>query len=315
MFHRLAVFCTMWLALPAVAESAPPQDAAQWLSRMSESARGLNYSGRLVYDRGGELETLEFAHEVVDGVEREQMRYLNGPERRVVREGAHVTCLQGGEARARFERGVPGLRGVAMDRAKIDSLSRFYHFSQSGMDRVAGRSAVVLNVRPLDAHRYGYRLALDQGTGLMLSAYTLAAGDRPLERFKFVQLETAQPAPVEAPAMTAPARQVPQAATAGQVIARAGWLPPGFAELPVMPGERPELNAVMYSDGLAVFSLFVEHMPRSTPPAFVQQGATTLLSRSVTRAGQHYSVTLVGEVPAETAEAVLTGVELGERAP
>ncbi len=302
------------IALPGATMATPePADAARWLQRMSESTKTLNYSGYLVYDRGGELETLELAHTVVAGVEREQMRYLNGPERSMVRDGAHVTCMEGGQAKARFQRGVPGLRGVGAEPAALESLSRFYRFSLAGQDRVAGRSAVVLNVQPLDPHRYGYRLALDQDTGLMLSAHTLS-GERPLERFKFVQLETAQPRVANAVPM--PDQRSHPAGDVVPFAVKVAWLPGGFQLMPAEPGAgRVGLNADRYSDGLALFSVFVERLNKAMPPAFVRQGATTLLSRSLTRDGQHYSVTLVGEIPAEAAEAILASVELVEPKP
>ena len=293
-------------------------EAVELLQRMSDSARQLDYRGTLVYDRGAGLETLEIRHALRDGRERELLRYLNGRERVVQRDGAHVVCRQGEGVAAHPQRagGLFGnLGGMSL---RLQQLASYYDVKLVGADRVAGRPVNVLVLQPRDVHRYGYRFDLDRETGLLLGAQSLTADGRPLEQVRFISFEPGAAGefpPLEAPGQ-AQAPSAPEPVSVPAISAR--WLPPGFAPADASGQDaslRRGAEAMRFSDGLAVFSIFVEAMRGAVPPAYMQQGATLLVSRPLSGGGRHYSVTLVGELPAETAEAVLSGLEFAEVRP
>lgn len=75
-----------------------------------------------------------------------------------------------------------------------------------------------------------------------------------------------------------------------------GWHPKGF----VQSGHRrtaPEVEMLMYTDGLATFSVFVEALPSSVSiEGDAQRGATVAHMTNLSVAEQLYQVTVVGEI-------------------
>ncbi|MDX1799676.1 MAG: MucB/RseB C-terminal domain-containing protein, partial [Marinobacter sp.] len=77
-------------------------------------------------------------------------------------------------------------------------------------------------------------------------------------------------------------------------------------------------QAIAFSDGLAGFSVFVESLdPIKMPTGASRIGATTVYMRQVALAGQDFLITVVGEVPPETAmkvaESVVIDHDLAQR--
>ncbi len=65
-----------------------------------------------------------------------------------------------------------------------------------------------------------------------------------------------------------------------------------------------------YTDGLAVFSVFVEILDRDMPPGegHVKQGGTTTYTRGLRLSNSPVLVTVIGEVPLATARMVADSV-------
>ena len=94
----------------------------------------------------------------------------------------------------------------------------------------------------------------------------------------------------------------------------AGWVPGGFAmaswDIRRTPSKLKSINTLMYSDGLAAFSVFIEAMPPAGAGQMVsRQGATVAVTNLVEGpADERHLVTVVGEVPTETARRVANSV-------
>jgi len=94
----------------------------------------------------------------------------------------------------------------------------------------------------------------------------------------------------------------------------AGWLPAGFAmssaDIRRVPSRSDSVENLVYSDGMATFSVFLERAPAHLSPLHVaRHGATVAVMRPVTAATpEPWLVTVVGEVPVETAERVARNV-------
>ena len=297
-----------------------PEDARGWLARMASSASDLNYRGSFLYERGGVLETLSISHAKVDGIERERLTYLSGVPREVLRVGEAVVCTETGEGGKAVRRGWPGAAAPGFT-SRFSSLPEHYDVSLQGQDRVAGRVVRQLALIPRDAHRYGYQLSVDESTGLLLRSVLMSDAGRPLERFLFVTLDVGTTPEANEFSLEGqlPGEEPVMPATGGEPRWRPGWLPPGFAlvshRAPAF-AEARQVDAHVYSDGLAVFSLFVE--PVGAEPADVRgvQGATVAFSRRLrSPEGQEFLVTLVGEIPPATAEVILSRIEPGATPP
>jgi sigma-E factor negative regulatory protein RseB len=85
---------------------------------------------------------------------------------------------------------------------------------------------------------------------------------------------------------------------------KASWLPSGFQQV-----IRPARDRVSYSDGVAAISIIVERAAISAAGEIVvaRQGGTVLISRRLK--GSNKQVTVVGEVPVETAKKIAESVE------
>ncbi len=283
-------------------------DAVAWLERLSAGLAGQSYRGVFTYERGGHRESLRITRGLVDGEEYERLEYLDGEHREIIRRGDRLTCIHPGTRLIRIYQKHQALRdGVA-------GVSDYYHLEIDGEDRIAGREAINLNVIPRDGYRFGYRLAVDRDTGLMLRSELIDPRGRILERFQFVILEVVplqEDWVVEARngGVTAPGGPADTADSSADPAWSPGWLPAGF-ELS-MPLRQPDEDVQTFSDGMAVFSVFVEPGGAGVAEGEARQGGTVAYTRGIqTTDGSAYVVTVVGEIPRATARRIAASVAL-----
>ena len=86
------------------------------------------------------------------------------------------------------------------------------------------------------------------------------------------------------------------------------WLPQGYMK--INGQQRQGEHVMVYSDGLATFSVFVESVGKGAMPEGASQvGATIAYSLERNIKGHDYHVTVVGEIPAMTAMNIAKSVE------
>jgi sigma-E factor negative regulatory protein RseB len=184
----------------------------------------------------------------------------------------------------------------------------------AGKSRVAGRPAVIVTLTPRDQHRYGIELHLDTETGLPLKSLLLSDKGQLLERFQFTDLNTANTPTDEMLSPSADCKQVEavKAKTEPQKAAVAwhsDWLPPGFelssAAARKDPDSKSLVTSLMYDDGLARFSVFIEPVEGAAVTDIrTQLGPTVAVSRRLNTPKGDAMVTVVGEIPMGTAERI-----------
>ncbi len=309
-----------WLAAVNVAlalgvDAAVPED---WLQRMDQAFRTADYDGVFSY-LDGELSAFRIVHKVVDGVEHERLVYLDGARREIIRVGDDVSCIAeaGDELHAVIDQLPDGPYARAFS-PRLDGLGEHYDVRLKGQDRVAGRTAVRLAITPRDENRYGYRVWLDQDTALLLRSELHDQAGRRLEVFQFTSLRTgdevaaADASPSAAGLVTSrvpPASSGPLAPPAW----RARWVPSGFRMTDgrgrVDTASR-QVSTLLFSDGIATFSVFVEAAPAKAPAAAATRRGATSLHTRLARGPERRShlVTVVGEVPAATARRIAEGI-------
>src|SRR5262249_19076750 len=64
--------------------------AAQWLTRVTQAARSLNYTGTVLVRQGPRYESFRLAHLFENGQESEKLLSLDGPAREIVRSATEV---------------------------------------------------------------------------------------------------------------------------------------------------------------------------------------------------------------------------------
>ncbi len=303
------------LAIPALAEGGTSTNAV-WLDRLAHMDE-LNYRGVLMYTRGEHQESLRVTHGNYNGELYDRLEHLDGERREVIRHGEQLTCIQLGQ---RLDR----LFHRHLLKAGLAGLDPYYAISVGDESRIAGRRAIALNIKPRDEFRFGYRLALDYDTGLLLRSESLDQLGHVLERLQFVDVEIGEPLKKEwlgdavaAATKTAPdPMPIERVVEEGQMSWRPQWLPPGFS-LALAP-HRPGDDALTYSDGLAVLSVFVEAAAKEPLPrgeGRAMQGATVAYTRPVRIGATPHLVVVVGEVPPETARRVADSVTWSDESP
>lgn len=335
----------MWCALVSVSlnatERGDDNNPAHWLQRMNHAFANESYDGVFTILRGARMSSLRVLHAVIDGVPHDRLMHLDGTAREIIRVGDALTCvLMPGDELAGLSAGVPsGPLAVTFAR-DFSAVSAQYRLRLGGAGRIAGRKVRQLSIQPLDADRYGYELWLDESTGLLLKSELRDGSRMPLEVFQFSQLQIGAALPAREFVAPAQARQIvitePQTAApdlhrssahaagntaaspAGRSSWSVGWLPAGFmmAASDVRRSARSAdaLSTLMYGDGLAAFSVFIEAMPKTAQPSadarVMHEGATVAMSRDLRDgAGKAFLITVVGEVPDATAARVLRSVQ------
>ncbi len=308
-----------------LAAAEPPRTPMQWLDMMNRGFLEVSYDGIFSYFSGDDLSTLRVVHTVTDGVQRERLVHLNGAPREIVRTGDEVECvMRPGDEILALESSIPaGPFARAFSRA-FEGVSDHYIMSLHGSDRVADRQAMRLAVMPRDAQRYGFRLWLDEDTGLLLRSELVDTKGKRLEIFQFATLKVGgpisekdlQPEMSEGSHTSHLSLESPAPAiTRGKANWQAEWVPDGFTmaswDIRRTPSSSKSVDTLMYSDGLAAFSVFIEDMPDNGGHALVSRsGATVAVSQVVGggRENTHHLVTVVGEIPTATAQRIAQSI-------
>jgi len=294
------------LAVQALAANSSPE-ASEWLNKLARAEQAQSYQGSFVYERNGSFSSHDIWHRVQAGKVSERLLQLDGAAQEIVRVDGKVQCVSGA-----LVSGVgtpPDSAPRVLDPLKLMS---WYDLSVAGKSRVAGRDAVIVTLRPRDQHRYAFELHLDRQTGLPLRSLMLNDKGQLLERFQMTRLDTDDTltdADLAGSAACKPVERV--AATTAEAVAgwRSDWLPPGFELINSSVRRDPErkstVSSLMYDDGLARFSVFLEPVSEGAgTDTRAQLGPTVAVSRHLTTPKGKVMVTVVGEIPLGTAERV-----------
>ncbi|TDJ36503.1 MAG: hypothetical protein E2O61_07155 [Gammaproteobacteria bacterium] len=305
--------------------AADDGDPRVWLSDMSRAFTDLSYDGIFSYFSGNDMASLRIVHMVVDGEQRERLVHLNGAPREIIRTGEKVACilLPGDELRKLADSIPSGPFARAFVR-RYDQISEYYGLTFYGEGRVADRQAVRLRVSPRTDDRYGYRLWLDKSTRLLLRSELIDLQGGRLEIFQFTQILLGDQVDSAALEPTTRAGTVKDHLTLASkssqpvperdMLWQVDWLPNGFtmaaADIRRASSDLKSVHTMMYSDGLAAFSVFIEDMPSAGAASMVSRnGATVAVTHLVAGPNQaHHLVTLVGELPTPTAKRIVKSI-------
>jgi sigma-E factor negative regulatory protein RseB len=210
-------------------------------------------------------------------------------------------------------------------------VNEFYRIESLPAARILGRAARVIAVTPTDQFRFGYRLWLDEKTAMPLKTQLCDSRGQVIEQIFFARLEMPETIPdsdltplVRTDGMRW-VRQGPSHDSAPPALSayRASELPPGFrltvAGAQTLGGASAPASHLVYSDGLATVSVFVELPPVNAPGTDAGSSAPAEPPmQGLARVGsgfafstivQGHQVTAVGEVPAQTVEFIAHSVK------
>ena len=323
-------------ALPLSSRGA--DDPRDWLRKMNHALATRNYDGTFFHLSEGRVETMRIVHRVRAGHVSERLQSLDGSGREFVRNDDELTCYLPDQhtvlVEPRPDHG-PFLGSLPQFGADVNE---FYRIESLPATHILGRAARVIAVNPKDQFRFGYRLWLDEKTAMPLKTQLCDSRGQVIEQIFFARLDMPESIPDSdlAPAVRTEGmrwvRQGPSRDSASPALSayRASELPPGFhltvAGAQTIGGATVPASHLVYSDGLATVSVFVEAQPADTPGASARStGADPSASaaaeppmQGLARVGsgfafstvvQGHQVTAVGEVPAQTVEFIAHAVK------
>jgi len=304
----------------AGATLAEPQreQALRWLERMSRAMEELNYRGTLVRVRDGDVRTLAVVHKHGPGGVRERIYAVDGERREVLRDGERVRCLYPEQGSARFYPGVSGRLFSRMPSNQLLRRNRAYRFTIGPERRVAGHGARQINIRPTDRMRYGYELWLEQRTGMLLEQIVFDHDNQAIERLRFTEIELGAEIDESQLQPQAPLEEfvtVSESLPVGADRSHSGvprWQPQEIPEGFVLLNHKRADGArffehLVYSDGLAGISVFIEELGRERSGPAVDRASVGTLNVYLRRT-EAVLITALGNVPYATLSRIGAGV-------
>ncbi len=325
-----AVVGVLLAALPQLCRGA--DDPRVWLEKMNHALATRNYDGTFFHLSDGRVETMRIVHRVRGGRVTERLQSLDGSGREFVRNNDELTCYLPDQhtvlVEPRPDNG-PFLGSLPQFGAGVDE---FYRIESLPNTHILGRPARVIAVNPKDQFRFGYRLWLDEKTAMPLKTQLCDSRGQVIEQIFFARLDMpesipdADLAPVVHTEGMRWVRQGPAHDSASPALSayRASELPPGFrltvAGAQTIGAATVPASHLVYSDGLATVSVFVEAQPSDTPgtdaaastpaPPPMQGLARVGSGFAFSTVVQGHQVTAVGEVPAQTVEFIAHSVKV-----
>ncbi|NDP37386.1 MAG: transcriptional regulator [Rhodoferax sp.] len=297
------------------------RSVGDWLQRMHDASRQRAYVGTFVVAGGGRLSSARIWH-VCDGTQQmERVESLTGAPRSTFRRNDQVlTFLPESRVVLAERRESLGLFPQLL-KSNSASIAQHYRVREMGSERVAGFEADVVELRPTDTLRFGYRVWIEKDTGLTVKLQTLDGQGQVLEQAAFSDLKFDAPISManleqmmghtEGYTLEKPEMRKTTAEAEGWVLRQGvrGFHPMSCYQRSVggpQARQAPTLQWI-FSDGLASVSLFIEPFVagRHGQPKSLAMGATHTLTR---RFGDWW-LTAVGEVPTETLAAFAQGLE------
>ena len=283
---------------------------------MAVAVQNTNYEGTVLRVQDGTYKTMKVVHKVSDGVVRERVLIQEGNGLEIIRKGNEVHCILPDEKSVIIAEWDEQTTLFSTLPSADIRFGNEYDISIVREERVAGRTAALLAIRPHDNFRFGHKIWLDVETGFPLRTQLYAGDGTTIEEVRFadIRLDIRIPASALAPSYSTenyrwfsqPSRVV------GQEV-ESGWsndeLPAGFrlisATAQQLPTNQGQVTQLLYSDGLAEVSVFVTSRTDAKEIQRTTEGALNTYGRDI----GDYRVTAMGEVPPLTVEQIATSMQ------
>ncbi|MGH8704695.1 MAG: MucB/RseB C-terminal domain-containing protein [Burkholderiales bacterium] len=304
------------LACAGLAQAQNTPDAMALLRKIYQATEKLSYSGTFVYQQGDRTETSRITRAAGPAGDVERLEVLDGVPREIVRTRDTVKCYLPDSQTVKISRRGDQRAFPAMLPEQITDLARHYTITRGETVRIAGYDCDSVVLTPRDELRYGYKLCADAGSGMLLKARTFNENGETVEQFTFTQLAIGNVSRAKVKAKhAARSWRVEDASVTPARLADSGWTLsaelPGFRKvIEVMRklGESRPVAQMVYSDGLAAVSVFIEPLAgraETVRPGLSSVGAIHIYTREVAS----HIITVVGEAPATSVQRIANNVE------
>ncbi|ETJ47454.1 MucB/RseB C-terminal domain-containing protein [Pseudoalteromonas agarivorans] len=289
--------------------------AKDLLLNMANAVHTRNFDASFVVVKGKAMEPYRWVHAKQGETELEHLSLLNGAGLEMVRINDQVTYFE--PQSQPYSINTDSIAGPIPEVLfkDIEALSSQYDFVLGGKGRIAGRAAQLVRIESKDEYKYNYWIWLDTESSLLLKAAYVNHQGEALEQLQLTHISvTEQPAPMILEVLNRNfPTPLPGNALEGEKSNatnwRIGWLPNGF-KLQKSDRHKLDLNNeltdyYLYSDGFVEISVFVQRpLPGRRLSGSLTSGATTIYVHN----GGNFDVSVVGNVPSQTAKAIAESV-------
>jgi sigma-E factor negative regulatory protein RseB len=316
---------TVLLMLAASSAFAEPfsLDDMNWLKKMVLATHETDYSGTFLYQSSDYVEISRITH-LLDGEdEHERLEGLDGERSEVIRKNDRVWCYLGATKVMVANRDGTKMFPALLPR-ELTLLQDNYVIRHGEEDRVAGFNTHSMLFQPRDKMRFTRKMWAHSDTGLLLKAVVMDERDQIVEQYTFTQLNIGGEIDrkwIVRSKLGDQEKAIDQNAGASAVPAinatSSGWkvyaLPAGFKKMTEMSrpmrGGQQSATHMVYSDGLAGISVFIEKLSEKSDvkPGLYSKGGLQIFIKTLDK----NLLTVVGEVPPRTVMQVAESIRFG----
>ena len=307
------------ISFTATAEQITSDTVREWLGRVTDAGKNLNYEGTFIYRHDNDIDAIRIIHKADKNGERERMISLTGSAREIIRNNNVVTCISPDSKSVVVDNKTPGTRLPSFPK-ELARLDAYYDFNFEGYERVASRQARRVVIKPHDKFRYGYRLWIDDAFELLLRSELLDPQGNAVEQIMFTDIKLYESISDDLLKPNISGREYKWVTddetphdTPMPVDTR--WSvknkPEGFMlehhNMHRLPDSNLPVEHLVYTDGLAWVSVYIEKLASESE---LLQGSSSMGAvNAYGRIMGQYHITAVGEVPAVTVELLSSSVE------
>ena len=301
------------LGVACGAQAGPGTDPIAWLQRAAEAAKSASYAGTFAHSNGDRTSTVRITHVNVGGEEHERIEPLDGPPLEIVRKNDEMFCYFPDAKTVRLDRRVTPRFFPAILSPAPAAVAASYEVKLGKTERVLGFDCQWIRLDPRDNLRYAQRLCSELNTGLVIRAKTFNEQNQMIELYTFTDLKVGREvarsdvrsifeARVKRWITDAQPREEARSVDTGWSVTNA---PAGFNKITelrrTLPGRPQPVSQLIFSDGIASLSVFVEpNVPPRVADASSEDGTTTFFVHPL----GEILVSVLGEVPLATAQQV-----------
>ncbi|PRC92220.1 MucB/RseB C-terminal domain-containing protein [Solimicrobium silvestre] len=308
--------------VPAFADDSVEAQAI--LQKIQTAAQKTNFAGTFVFQQDNELLSSRITHRFEAGDEQEKIEKLDGRPREYIRHNEDILSYLPDTKTLRPETRQAQDMFPAVLAFNGANLGEHYLFKLAEVARVAGIDCRMVVVEPKDLLRYGYRFCAAIPSNLMLQAQTIGLNNKVLEQIAFSNLTIGS---IDENSLKTSYTATSDWKTVRGSVAvstASGWavksLPAGFKKIREVrrlinhhfdgssikkSTDLHEVLQLVFSDGLATISVFIEPMNGDHRVGVTQEGATLISGHQQ----GNFWLTIVGEVPLATIKLISDSIE------
>jgi sigma-E factor negative regulatory protein RseB len=287
--------------------------AEQWLDRMAQSMKTLNYQGTVAFFNNGRLDTMKHSHAAHQELEQERLLSLNSPMREVIRDAGTVSCIFNKSKKVIINHR-PVSQSFIVD-LPIDfaASNAIYRYSLGSEESIAMRFSQTVFITPVDAYRYPRKLWIDREYLLPLNVEVYNLSGEILEQVVYTDIQILDKLAFVEVGKNVDDDNIKHIHLQETVtLEEAGFVsnetPVGFQTIfftRMNTGDSDKkVDHLLLSDGFSSVSVY-----REAKSDDIQIGIQALGSvNSFTRVVDDYQITAMGDVPIKAVQAIAQGI-------